>query len=415
MSDDILARRARLLGPNLPTFYDSPVEIVRGEGVRLWDAQGRRYLDCYNNVPHVGHCHPHVVQAIARQAALLNTHTRYLHRGILDYIQRLTATFQHDLSQAVMVCTGSEANDLALRMAQAMTGQTGIIATDDTYHGNTSVLSHLSRRTPLGGRGGHVRRIPPPDPLAGPNAGQVFARDLHAAIVDLDEAGFGLSALILCPVFANEGLPDIAAGDLDAAVGAVRRARGLVIADEVQPGFGRLGSDWWGHQALGFAPDIVTMGKPMGNGYPVAAVVTRPDVMAEFRAQAGYFNTFGGSPVAAAAAAAVLDVIESEGLIDNARRTGALMLKRLRALQHPRVAQVRGRGLFLAVELGRDGQPDGEMAAHLVEAMKAKGVLIGRVGRHGQILKLRPPMPFGPANVEEATSKLAEALDRIPA
>lgn len=418
MDESLIRRRLRLLGPNVPTFYDRPVEIVRALGVRLWDAGGRQYLDCYNNVPHVGHCHPKVVEAIARQAATLNTHTRYLHPLILDYAERLTARFDPGLSQCLFVNSGSEANDVALRMAQAATGRTGVVATDNTYHGNTTAVSWLStRRPPIGGTPGHVRLIPAPDsvaPLGGSAAAQAeaFARNLHRAIVELEDAGFGFSAFILCPILANEGMPDLAPGFFEPALGVIRRARGLVIADEVQPGFGRVGSHWWGHEAMGFTPDIVSLGKPMANGHPVAAVVTRPEIMAAFREAFGFFSTFGGNPVSMAAALAVLEVIEAEGLIDNARKTGAYTLGLLKALAHPRIAEVRARGLFFAVEF--TGDDPGSFTGRVVEAMKDRGVLLGRVGRQGQVLKLRPPMPFSRADADEAVGKLAEVLDGLP-
>lgn len=417
---DLIERRARLLGPNVPTFYEEPVHLVRGEGVWLWDAGGRRYLDCYNNVPHVGHCHPRVVEAICRQSGILNTHTRYLHEGILDYAERLVALFGHDLGQVIMVCTGSEANDIALRMAQAATGRTGFIATDNTYHGNTTAVSHLStRRPPIGGYPGHVRRVPAPDsllPLGGsPEAQPVaFAAQVARAIEELQAAGHGFAGLMLCPVFANEGMPGIVPGFLDPTVEVVRKAGGLILADEVQPGFGRIGSHWWGHEWLGFAPDVVTLGKPMGNGHPVAAVVTRPDVMAAFREAFGYFNTFGGNPVSCAAAAAVLDVIEEEGLLANARETGAVMLEGLCGLRHPLIHDVRGVGLFFAVELAQEGRARPDAAAHLVEELRRRGVLAGRTGRHQHILKLRPPMPFGREHADLALARLAEALETLP-
>ncbi len=211
MSNDLMARRAAVLGPNMPTFYERPVHLVRGEGVWLWDAEGRRYLDCYNNVPHVGHCHPRVVAAVARQSGLLNTHTRYLHEGIVGYAERLVGKFGHDLAQVIMVCTGSEANDIALRMAQAVTGKTGIIATDNTYHGNTTATAQLStRRPPIGGYPGHVRLVPAPDglaPLGGSLAAQpaAFAANVARAIAELEAAGHGFSGMMLCPIFANEG------------------------------------------------------------------------------------------------------------------------------------------------------------------------------------------------------------------
>ena len=261
---DLLDRRARLLGPNVPTFYEDPVHIVRGEGVWLWDADGRKYLDCYNNVPHVGHCHPHVVEAIARQASVLNTHTRYLHDGILDYADRLTATLSHDLNQMIMVCTGSEANDIALRMAQAVTGKTGFIATDNTYHGNTAATSQLStRRPPIGGYPEHIRLVPAPDtvrPVGGTleRQAEAFAENVARAIAELEANGCGVAGFMLCPTFANEGFPALAPGFLDKTVEVIREAGGLILCDEVQPGFGRIGEAFWGHDWLGFAPDVVT-------------------------------------------------------------------------------------------------------------------------------------------------------------
>ncbi|MFN0113309.1 MAG: aspartate aminotransferase family protein [Paracoccaceae bacterium] len=418
---EMTGRRRRLLGPNVPTFYDDPVHIVRGEGVWLWDAAGRRYLDCYNNVAHVGHCHPKVVAAIARQAATLNTNTRYLHEGILDYAERLTATLSHGLAQVIMVCSGSEANDIALRMAQAATGKTGLIATDNTYHGNTALVSQLNtRRPPLGGWPANVRRVPAPDslvPLGGSLAAQpeAFAANVARAIGELEAEGHGFAGLILCPVFANEGLPAAGAGFLDATAAVVRKAGGLVISDEVQPGFGRTGTHFWGHDRMGFAPDVVTMGKPMGNGHPVAAVVARAEVMAAFRGAFGYFNTFGGNPVSCAAATAVLDVIEEEGLVARADRVAGVTLGKLRQIDHPLVADVRGAGLFFAVELARGTNAAPEAAHRAVEGMRERGVLIGRVGRQQHILKLRPPMPFTAAEAQLAVGALADTLAEIPA
>ena len=341
MSSDLAARRAAVLGPNVPTFYETPVHLVKGDGVWVWDADGRKYLDCYNNVPHVGHCHPHVVSAIAAQAAQLNTHTRYLHAGIVEYCERLTAKFQTQLDQVIMVCSGSEANDIALRMAQAVTGKTGIIATDNTYHGNTMAVSQLSsRKPPIGGYADHIRRIPAPDtlrPVGGTADDQAaaFARELQTAIDDLEASGHGFSGFLFCPTFANEGLPDLPQNFMKPAEQVVKAAGGLLIADEVQPGFGRGGETWWGHEWLGLSPDVVTLGKPMANGHPVAAVVARRAVMAEFRNAFGYFNTFGGNPVSCAAAAATLDVIEQDNLVDHAKNVGAVFLRELHSMDHP--------------------------------------------------------------------------------
>ena len=414
---DLLARRERLLGPNVPTFYEDPVHIVRGEGVWLWDADGRKYLDCYNNVPHVGHCHPHVVEAIARQASVLNTHTRYLHDGILDYADRLTATLGHDLDQMIMVCTGSEANDIALRMAQAVTGKTGFIATDNTYHGNTAATSQLStRRPPIGGYPEHIRLVPAPDtvrPVGGTleRQAETFAENVARAIAELEAEGCGFAGFMLCPTFANEGFPALAPGFLDKTVEVIRGAGGLILCDEVQPGFGRIGEAFWGHDWLGFAPDVVTIGKPMANGHPAAAVIARPDVMGAFRTAFGYFNTFGGNPVSSAAAMATLDVIEDEGLQENARVVGAHALARLRAIEHPLKAEARGLGLFFGIEfVEADGTPATDFAARVVEGLKARGVLLNRIGRDMNTLKMRPPMPFGIAEADLAMDTLEEVL-----
>ncbi len=420
--DDLLARRRRLLGPNVPTFYDEPVTITRGEGVWLWDARGRRYLDCYNNVAHVGHCHPHVVEAIARQAAQLNTHSRYLHEGILDYAERLTARFGHGLTNVLMACTGSEANDVALRMARAVTGGTGMIATDNTYHGNTALVSQLStRRPPIGGYAENVRLVPAPDSLRAaaddPGAmAQAFADNVAEAIAALERAGHGFACLIVCPFFANEGFPPLPPGFLDPAAEVVRRAGGLLIADEVQPGFGRLGSHFWGHEAMGFAPDIVTLGKPMANGHPVSAVVTRPEIMAAFREAFGYFNTYGGNPVSCAAALATLEVIETEDLMANALRTGAHARAALAAIDHPMIAEIRGAGLFFGVGFAdpRDNSPAGVFTAAVVEEMRRRGVLLNRIGRHGNILKIRPPMPFSTEHADLLVTTLATVLAGMP-
>ena len=322
-TETLIQRRARLLGPNVSTFYDQPVHLVRGEGVWVWDADGRQYLDCYNNVPHVGHCHPKVVEAICKQAGLLNTHTRYLHEGILDYIETLTATFADPLSTAILTCTGSEANDIALRMAQGLTGKTGIIATDHTYHGNTAIVSQLSKTNPPpGGPAPNVRYVPAPDSYRTEGepgaAAENFARAVRGAIDELEATPYGFSGIILCPFFANEGFPAVGPDFLGPMQRAVKQAGGVIIADEVQPGFGRIGSHMWGHQKNALTPDIVTLGKPIANGHPVGAVVTSPEIMAVFRESFRYFNTFGGNPVSCAAARATFDVLTEEGLMENA-------------------------------------------------------------------------------------------------
>ncbi len=416
-----LKRRQRLLGKNISLFYDDPVHIIRGEGVWLWDADGRKYLDCYNNVPHVGHCHPAVVEAICTQAATLNTHTRYLHDGILDYVERLTATFADPLSTAILTCTGSEANDIALRMAQAVTGKSGIIATDHTYHGNTSAVSQLSTRMPpIGGHLDHVRHVPAPDSLR-PESGngaatpQGFAENVGAAIASLQATSNGFSALIICPYFANEGFPDLSVGFLDQTIELVRKAGGIVIADEVQPGFGRTGNHMWGHQRIGLAPDVVTLGKPMANGHPVGGVVTSPEIMAAFRNAFRYFNTFGGNPVSCAAAMATLQVLEAENLMANATTVGEHARAGLRRLaaQHQCIGDVRGHGLFFGAEIVSEKDsltPAPELADGIINAMRRQGVIMGKSGMHGNMLKIRPPMPFSRGDADLMLSTLASVL-----
>jgi 4-aminobutyrate aminotransferase-like enzyme len=416
----LMERRARLLGPQVSTFYDEPVHLVKGQGVWVWGADGKRYLDCYNNVPHVGHCHPKVVEAICKQASTLNTHTRYLHEGILDYVECLTATFEGALSTAIMTCTGSEANDIALRMAAAVTGRRGIIVTDHTYHGNTSAVSLLSATNPAAGDASHIRTVPAPDsyrPLggeAGTAHAQAFADKVQEAINSLNAEGHGFSALLLCPAFLNEGFPQLESGWLQATQDVVRRAGGLLICDEVQPGFGRNGERFWGHQRIGAVPDIVTMGKPMGNGHPVAGVVTTPDTMAVFRQSYRYFNTFGGNPVSCAAAMAVLDVLKEEGLQENARQVGAYACEGLArlALRHECIGDVRGYGLFFGAEMvshRATRAPAPKFVARVVNAMRDQGVLLSKLGIHGNTLKIRPPMPFSRANAD----LLLDTLDSV--
>jgi 4-aminobutyrate aminotransferase-like enzyme len=424
MSDNaaLLARREKLLGRNMSTFYQNPVHLVKGEGVWLWDADGRKYLDCYNNVPHVGHCHPRVVEAICRQASTLNTHTRYLHEGILDYVERLTATFDKSLDTAILTCTGSEANDIALRMAQAVTGKTGVIATDHTYHGNTTAVSQLSTRMPpVGGYGGHVRHVPAPDgyrPLGG-EGGEAFtnawAVAVEQAVESLQTSPFGFSALIIDPFFANEGFPHLPDGFLQKAAVIVKKAGGLLICDEVQPGFGRTGTDMWGHQRAGVTPDVVTLGKPMGNGHPIGGVVANSETLNAFRKAFRYFNTFGGNPVSCAAAMAVLEVLEDERLVENARLVGDYAQAGLRKLadKHDIIGNVRGSGLFFGCELVLDKatkEPATALATTVINEMRDRGVLMGKLGIHQNATKIRPPMPFSKENADLMLSVLDDVL-----
>ena len=415
---ELIADRARLMGPNVSTFYDEPVHVVKGDGVWMWDADGRKFLDCYNNVPHVGHCNPRVVDAICRQASTLNTHTRYLHEGILAYIERLTGTMDPSLDTAILTCTGSEANDIALRMAEAMTGKQGIIATDATYHGNTSLVSQLSKSnvpTVGFGLGQFFRFVDAPDSYRTPDPdGTKFATDVAEQIAQLEEDGTGFAALVVCPYFLNEGFPDHPDGWLKPVSEVVRKAGGLLICDEVQSGFGRTGTHMWAHEKMGVVPNIVTMGKPMANGHPVGGVVANADTVAAFRKGYRYFNTFGGNPVSCAAAMAVLEEIEERSLLDNAKHVGAYARERMCALaqRYDAIGDIRGSGLIFGAEMVTDRvskTPATEFTDRVINAMRHKGVLLSKLGRHKNALKIRPPMPFSIANAD----LLFDTLDTV--
>ncbi|MDB5630168.1 MAG: aminotransferase class III-fold pyridoxal phosphate-dependent enzyme [Tardiphaga sp.] len=417
----LIERRARLLGPAYRLFYANPVHLVRGEGVWLYDADGEAYLDVYNNVASVGHCHPHVVAALSRQAATLNTHTRYLTDGILDYAERLLATLPDDLAQVMFTCTGSEANDLAYRAARAFTGGTGMIVTQLAYHGVTIAISELS---PSLGDGiaipAHVRTVPAPDAYRAGNAdvGESFAARVRAAIADMTAHGIKPAALLVDTIFSSDGVFADPTGFLAPAVAAIREAGGLFIADEVQPGFGRTGSGMWGFARHGVVPDIVTMGKPMGNGHPMAAMVARPDILDAFGRRTRYFNTFGGNPVSCAVGMAVLDVIEQEALIANARDVGAYMSDGLRALaqRHEIIGDVRGAGLFIGVELVRDRAtkaPATSETARLVNGLRDKRVLISAAGPFANVLKIRPPLVFSRGHADRFLSAMDEVLGSL--
>jgi 4-aminobutyrate aminotransferase-like enzyme len=421
-ADSLLERRYRVLGRNAPLFYDKPLHLVRGEGVWLYDADGKRYLDAYNNVPHVGHCHPRVVAALSRQAGLLNTHTRYLDENVVAYAERLTALLDRQLSMAAFCCTGSEANELALRIVRDCSGGLGVISTAWAYHGNTAAVMEVSSLfTPPEKRGPYVRTVPVMDPYrdrAGRSdeaLGSAYADQVKHAIDEFGAAGIRFAGLLFCTAFSSEGLPTVPSAFMTKALAHVHAAGGFFIADEVQAGFGRFGSHMWGHQKLGVVPDLVTLGKPMGNGHPLAGVIARPELIAAFTQRNMYFNTFGGNPVSAAVGMAVLDVLEDEHLLDNAVSVGNYTLARLAKLgeRHALVGDVRGAGLFFAVELVGDRgskTPATAETKRVVNRMRERGVLISRIGIHDNILKIRPPMPFSKEHADLLVDTLDEAL-----
>jgi 4-aminobutyrate aminotransferase-like enzyme len=418
-----LERRMRLFGSSSVLFYQEPIRMVRAEGVWMHDADGRRYLDVYNNVPSVGHSHPVVVQAIRRQVGELNTHTRYLNDVVDSYAERLLETFPAQIGRLVLTCTGSEANDLALRIAQATTGGTGFIVTETAYHGNTAAVTDVSPSSRPGrAPPPHVRLVSAPESFRSPDndLGARFAAAVTDAIADLERSGVKFAGLLADTIFSSDGVYADPPGFLAPAIEAVHAKGGLFVADEVQPGFGRTGTAFWGFARHSVSPDIVTMGKPMGNGFPMGGVATRPDLMDRFTAEVKYFNTFGGNPVAAAAGLAVLDVIRDEGLMENARKVGGYLMDRLREIgnRHIQIGDIRGSGLFVGLELVRDREskePAPEIASQVINGLRDHGILIGAAGPYGSTLKIRPPLCFTRENADMVVSACDAVLGDISA
>lgn len=397
------------MGDSAPLFYEEPVPLVSGQGVWLTAADGTRYLDLYNNVPCVGHANPRVTAAMTDQASVLNVHSRYLHERVVDYVERLVDLHHDGIESAVLACSGSEATEMALTMARTVTGNRGLICTDATYHGNTSLVSRLTKLPPGHDRGG-IRSISTPQSFRPVESGlsdqELLGRhldELSATIAEFERSGDGLAGIMLCSILANEGLPNPPTGWFSEVVAMVRAAGGLVIADEVQAGFGRSGR-WWGYETSGFEPDVVCMGKPMGNGLPMSAFAASHDLITKFRQRHRYFNTFAASPLQAAVGGAVIDEIEERGLVASVAELGAGLKSTLQAMQpdHDRMGDVRGHGLFIGIDWIHPGstEPDVAGAATMVEALKARGMLLGKAGQHGNVLKIRPPLVLEQEHVE---------------
>ena len=419
-SADLVARRRKTFGPTSMLFYDTPLNLVRGEGVWLYDADGTRYLDCYNNVPSVGHCHPRVVEAVASQMAALNTHTRYLYDNVYTYAERLLATFPPEVSNIVFTCTGSESVDLALRIARAVTGGQGFIITANAYHGNTTTATEVSPSSAsVEPRSDNIFLVPAPDTYRHPGgeAERMFVEDVDKAIALMKSKGIRLAGMIADSILSSDGVYPGGRGFLGHAADRVRKAGGVYIADEVQPGFARTGENMWGFMRHGIVPDLAVMGKPMGNGYPVGGVAIKPGLLEAFGAKNGYFNTFGGSPVAAAAGLAVLDVIRDEGLADNARETGAYLLDKLRLLaeRYITIGDVRGAGLYLGLEFVTDKlsrAPDRETATKTINQLRGRGILGGTAGQHGNVWKIRPPLCFKKEHADVLVAALIGVMEQ---
>ncbi len=423
-AETLAARRTRI-GYNLSISYREPLKIVRGLGVHLYDDAGQPFLDCVNNVAHVGHCHPHVVAAGQRQMGVLNTNTRYLHDSIIRYAERLTGTLPAPLRVCFFVNSGSEANDLALRLARTATGQFDLVTLDVAYHGHTQALIEVSpyKHDGPGGRGAppFVQTVVMPDPYRGPyrgygeESGRAYAGHVGEAVAAIGAQGRGVAGFICESLMGCGGQIVFPEGFMAAAFDHVRAAGGICIADEVQTGLGRVGSHFWGFETQGVVPDIVTVGKPAGNGHPLAAVITTAEIAQKFANGMEYFNTFGGNAVSCEIGLAVLDVIEREGLQANARDVGSYLMARLRGLMddYPLIGDVRGLGLYIGAELVLDRAtraPAGEHAGCIANRMRDLGVLISTDGPDHNVLKIKPPLVFGRAHADRLVDSLAVVL-----
>ncbi|BBK32505.1 aspartate aminotransferase family protein [Allostella humosa] len=422
---DLRARRDAALGAGAPLFYEQPLHLVRGEGVNLFDPDGRRYVDMYNNVPCVGHANPRVADAMARQQGTLNVHSRYLHEGVVTFAERLAALHGPQIESVILSCSGTEAIEVALRMARFATGKNGIICTNATYHGNSELVGSLTRLPENANANPAVQSIPFPekyrplaDGLSEAELCDAYIDRLKRAIARLDSSGEGVAAFIVCSILANEGLPDIPAGFMERATAIVHEAGGLVIADEVQAGYARTGS-WWGYEVTGFVPDIVVTGKPMGNGLPLAATAASRSLVENFRARTRHFNTFASSPLQAAVGMAVLDEIEGRDLRASVTAVGAALKAGLeqRKGASEAIGDVRGHGLFIGVEIvaPADHAPAVDQAKRIVNRLKDKGFLTSNAGAFSNIVKIRPPLVFSHENAAEFLVAWDETIAELSA
>ena len=425
---EIEALRDQFLAPSLRLSYDRPLHIVRGRGQYLFDQSDMTYLDCVNNVCHVGHCHPHVVRAAASQLGILNTNTRYLHENIVRYAKRLTETLPPPLEVCFLVNSGSEANDLALRLARTATGHQDIVVIDRAYHGHTSSLIEISpyKFTRQGGRGkpDHVHILPCPDGYRGaytyadPNYGEEYVSDARQQIDEIFRSGRSIAAFFAESFQGCGGQIQLPPGYLAGVYAEIKSRGGVCVADEVQVGFGRVGTHFWGFETQSVIPDIVTMGKPIGNGHPLAAVVTTREIADAFDNGMEYFNTFGGNPVSSAIGLAVLEIIENEELQKHALETGNFLLQNLNTLKErfSSIGDIRGSGLFLGIELSDDGKPekpDSQLAYQLIERLKDRRILLSTDGPDNNVIKFKPPMVFSRADAERLSTVMGREFERL--
>ena len=403
-----------------PLFYKEPINLESGEGVWLYDKSGKKYLDVYNNVPVAGHCHPRIVASLTNQASKLNVHSRYVSDVVVDYSEKLISLHSDNLSKLQMACSGTEAVEVAIKMARIYTGGQGIICSNATYHGN----SHETFRMTIGPFEPEFRRVTYPESYRPIKEGlleedlcALYIKEVEKQIEGFSQDGIKFAGLIFCSIFANEGLPDFPKDYLSKVSKLVRDSGGVVILDEVQAGFGRTGT-WWGYELSNVSPDIAVMGKPMGSGLPVSGVVTTEEISDSFHEKAFYFNTTAATPLQAAVGGTVIDIIQDEGLIENAEKIGGYLKAELLKIKDDfdYLGDIRGPGLFIGLDIvdnKEDKNPDREKAIEIVEILKGKGVLISNAGQYRNVLKLRPPLVFDSSHADFLLDELRASFKEV--
>ena len=417
-NQQLVTRRENAIGKGAPLFYEEPLHIVRGEGAYLFDADGKRYIDMYNNVPCVGHANPNVATAMYTQLQKLNVHSRYLHEDILEYAEKIADLHASSIESVVFSCSGTEANEVAMTMARIATGGSAFICTNAAYHGNSDQVGKLTYVPLENNKRKNIYSIPYPQTfrpivpgLSEQELSLKYLQVLEDTITQIQADGIGFAGILFCPIFANEGLPEIPAGFMQAATQMVRDAGGLVIIDEVQSGFCRTGR-WWGYEKVGVEPDIVTMGKPMGNGLPLSATASRKEIVEQYRSRTRYFNTFASSPLQAATGMAVLKEIKDRNILNQVGQIGEYLRNGLEGYLHriDYIGDIRSQGLFVGIDWvvsKDDNTPNREGAVRVVNVMKAKGFLMSNAGEHGNVIKIRPPLVFQ----KEHADAFLEAFD----
>jgi len=412
-------KRNQFMGDS-PLFYKEPINLESGEGVWLYDKSGKKYLDVYNNVPVAGHCHPRIVASLTDQASKLNVHSRYVSDVVVDYSEKLISLHSDNLSKLQMACSGTEAVEIAIKMARIHTGGQGIICSNATYHGN----SHETFRMTIGPFEPEFRRVTYPqsyrpikEGLSEAELCELYIKEVEKQIEGFSQDGIKFAGLIFCSIFANEGLPDFPKDYLSKVSKLVRDSGGVVILDEVQAGFGRTGT-WWGYELSNVSPDIAVMGKPMGSGLPVSGVVTTEEISDSFHEKAFYFNTTAATPLQAAVGGTVIDIIQDEGLIENAEKIGGYLKAELLKIKDDfdYLGDIRGPGLFIGLDIvdnKEDKNPDREKAIEIVEILKGKGVLISNAGQYRNVLKLRPPLVFDSSHADFLLDELSASFKEV--